>query len=144
MPSFGRRDQKVEALRAVPLFAKLSKRELGEIARRADEVGLDAGETLTVEGMVGRQLYFLARGTAVVRRSGRKIAELGDGDVIGEMSLLDGEPASATVTLTSPATLLVMTRSDFSALLDAAPGLARKLLVTMARRLREADKHIVC
>ncbi len=143
MPLFTRRDEKAEALRAVPLFTNLSKKELGEIARRADEVEAATGEILTREGTKGRQLYFIARGKAVVRRKGRKLAELKAGDVVGEMSLLDGEVASATVTVTAPSTLLVMSRPDFSALLETAPGLTRKLLVTLAQRLRGADKRLV-
>ncbi len=143
MTLFTRRDQKADALKAVPLFAGLSKSQLTEIARRVDEVDLAAGATLTSEGKKNREMYFVAKGSAVVRRKGRKLAELGKGAVVGEMSLLDGQPASATVTLTTPATLLVMSRQAFSEVLEASPGLCRRLLVTLANRLRAADRRLV-
>ncbi len=142
MPLFNR-NRKAEALKSVPLFEGLSKAQLLEIAKRADEVHLDAGATLTVEGKVGQEMYVIAKGSAVVRRKGRKLADLGEGAVVGEMSLLDGQPASATVTMTSDGTLLVMARREFSEALDASPRLTRRVLVTLANRLRDADRRLV-
>ncbi len=137
------RDSKAAALRGVPMFEGLPKSQLLQIARRVDEVELDAGTALTVEGKVGKEMYIIVKGAAVVRRKGRKLADLREGAVLGEMSVLDGQPASATVTLTTDSTLLVTSRREFNEVLDASPSLARRLLVTLANRLRDADRRLV-
>ncbi len=137
------RDSKAAALRGVPMFEGLPKSQLHQIARRVDEVELDAGTALTVEGKVGKEMYIIVKGAAVVRRKDRKLADLQEGAVLGEMSVLDGQPASATVTLTKDSTLLVTSRREFKEVLDASPRLAYRLLVTLANRLRDADRRLV-
>ena len=130
-------------LATVPLFQGLSSKELGRVARAADEVALTAGSIVAEEGTPGDSFYLLADGAAVVNRDGKKIATLGTGDFFGEMSLLDDGPRSATVQLTRDSTLLVMHRKDFAGIIADMPGVARKLLQGLAARLREADRKIV-
>ena len=73
---------------------------------------------------------------------GKAIAELGAGDFIGELSLIDGKPRTATVTAETPMTLLVIRRRDFKFLRETVPGLQEKLLVTLCERLRQADQAL--
>ena len=101
---------------------------------------MPAGKVLTKEGTVGREFFFIVEGKAVVRRNNRKVATLGPGQYFGEMALLDKRPRSATVVSETEMTLLVLGQRQFNAVLEAVPGLARKLLVAMAMRLREADE----
>lgn len=100
-------------------------------------------ERSSEEGAPGEEGFLLLEGRVEVRREGDKLADRGRGTFIGEMSLIDGEPRSATVIASEECRLLVMHRRDFMSLLDRVPGVERKLLVELARRLREADSRIV-
>lgn len=133
------RSQKLDVLGKVPLFSGLSQRHLGLIARHADEVKLDAGRVLANQGQHGLEFLIIAGGSARVERDGKVIARLGAGDFFGEMSLIDGEPRTATVIAEEPVSLLVIHRRVFSHLLDTVPGLQKKILVTLCVRLRQAD-----
>lgn len=137
------KDGKIELLRTVPLFANLDESELIEIGRHADEVAVGAGETLVSQDSAGNSFYVIIEGAADVIRDGQKLAELGGGDFLGEMALLEDLPRSATVVTTAPSRVLEMHRRDFSKVLDDAPHLARKMLATMAHRLRYADEQLV-
>ena len=79
-------------------------------------------------------------GQAFVRTSGGRRVRLGPGDFIGEMSLLDGEPRSATVEAVTPMRLLVIASRDFWRILDAAPPMTRKIMRALVRRVREAER----
>lgn len=78
-------------------------------------------------------------GTGRVERDGKVLADLAAGDFFGEMSLIDGQPRSATVFVESPCVLLVIGRHSFWKLLDSVPGMQEKILITLCQRLRAAD-----
>ena len=130
-----RRNAKVDLLRGIPLFDRCSRRELERIAATADEVDLPEGKTLTREGETGREFFVLAEGLAIVRRKGRRINVLSRGDFFGEIALVTERPRMATVTTTTPARILVVTRRDFRRLLDDMPSLQSKILAAVAERL---------
>jgi CRP-like cAMP-binding protein len=130
-----RRDAKIELLKQVPLFAGCSKKELGEIALVADEIDVGAGKVLTREGDSGREFFVLVDGAADVRRKGRKVRTMDRGDFFGEIALLSSRPRTATVTATSPATLLVVTDRAFRELMQKMPSLQLKVLTALADRL---------
>lgn len=133
------RDNKLDALSSVRLFAGLNRRELATVAKASDAVSAAAGTTIVAEGSAGREFYLLLDGTATVRRNGRKVATLGPGDYFGEMALLDARPRSATVEAASDVSLLVIGPREFAAVLQQVPAVARKLLIGLAGRLRDAD-----
>lgn len=133
------RDGKREYLANVRLFSALNKRELGIIDRASDVVTVPSGTDIVTEGTIGEGFYLLLEGQVTVRRRGRKIATLGPGSYFGELSLLDRLPRSATVTADTDARLLAIGHREFLKVLRDVPGLAQKLLVSMAARLREAD-----
>ena len=135
-------DRYLEHLRRVQLFSSCSTRELQRIARMVDEIDVDAGRVLTTEGMIAHEAFIIVSGAASVSIQGTDVATLGPGQQFGELALLDGGPRTATVVATSPMTLLVMTHQAFMSLLDDVPGLARRVLASMAARLREADAHV--
>jgi CRP-like cAMP-binding protein len=130
-----RKDAKLELLKRVPLFAKCSKRELALVASVADEVDLPAGKDLTREGASGREFVVIVEGAADVRRKGRRINQLGDGDFLGEIALLAGTPRTATVTTTTPVRALVLTAPAFRSLMRRTPGIQLKVLEALAERL---------
>jgi CRP-like cAMP-binding protein len=129
------RNRKVELLKRAPLFAGCSKKELGEIARVADEIDFGAGHVLTREGASGREFFVLVDGAAEVRRNGRKVSTLGSGDFFGEIALVSERPRTATVTTTAPARLLVVTDRAFRELMRNVPSIQLKVLTALADRL---------
>jgi CRP-like cAMP-binding protein len=130
-----RKNAKIELIKRVPLFERLSKRELEEIARLADELDLPAGRNLTREGAAGREFVVLADGTADVKKNGKTINRLAAGDFLGELALVTGHPRSATVTTTSNARLLVITSGAFRRLMREMPSIQAKVLDAVASRL---------
>ena len=80
-----RRDAKVELIKRVPLFADCTKGELRRIASIADELTLRHGTVLTREGRVGHEFFVLIDGSVRVSKDGRRLADLGGGDWLGEI-----------------------------------------------------------
>jgi CRP-like cAMP-binding protein len=68
---------------------------------------------------------------------------LGPGTYFGELALLDKQPRSATVTALTDCVVLVMGPREFSSALDSIPGMSRKLLAGLARRVRELDARVL-
>ncbi len=136
------RSKHLESLAEIPLFSALSKRDLQRIAKASNEVTRDAGTVLVDQGDMGREAFVVIDGTATVKRNGRKVGTLGPGDAIGELSLLDHGPRTATVTADGPITLLVLSAREFRGLIEEVPGLAHKLLAQLSSRVRELDRQI--
>ena len=130
-----RKDAKIELLKRVPLFESCSKTELAKIAAVADEVSLPAGRDLTKEGAPGREFVVLVEGAAEVRRKGKVINQLSDGDFLGEIALVADVPRTATVTTTWPSRILLLTDRSFRSLLRETPSLQTKVLSALASRL---------
>ena len=143
MPIFRwRRSEKVDLLGKMPLFSRLSQRQLNTVAKYADVVERRKGAVLAKQGAQGMEAILIVDGRARVEGDGKAIAELGPGDVVGEMSVIDGKPRSATVIAATRMNLLVLHRRDFMSLLETVPGLQRKLLVTLCERVRQADQAL--
>jgi CRP/FNR family transcriptional regulator, cyclic AMP receptor protein len=135
-------DQKLELLKRVPLFAGLEQDELEEIAQIADEKDAPAGEALTHEGRHEGYFFVIVSGAVRVERGGRTLNTLRDGEFLGEISLLDGGPRTATATTESPSELLVMTHQRFAQLLDKSPSIRAAVLEEVGRRLRRLDAEM--
>jgi CRP/FNR family transcriptional regulator, cyclic AMP receptor protein len=131
----------LEQLRKIPLLSSCSTRELQQIARAADEVEVTAGTTLMQQDTRALEAFVIMEGHAEVRRDGKLVATVGPGDCVGELGLLDNEPRNATVLAIEPMRLLVLSSRAFSALLEDAPTMTRKLLRNLAGRLRELDRR---
>jgi CRP-like cAMP-binding protein len=131
----------LDHLSAVPLFAACSRKDLQLISRASDELSLEAGRLLTRQGEPGRECFVIVEGEAKVERNGRKVAMLGPGACIGELSLLDKGPRTATVSAQTPLKVLVLGPREFSGVLDEVPGLSHKLLSALASQVRELDKR---
>jgi CRP/FNR family cyclic AMP-dependent transcriptional regulator len=131
----------LESLGKVSLFSSCSNKDLEKIAKAGDEVVISAGTMVVDQGQTGREAFVLLKGSATVRRNGKKVATLGPGAVIGELSLLDHGPRTATVTADTDCTMLVISQRQFLGVIDAIPALAHKLLATLAGRIRELDRQ---
>ena len=131
----------LDHLRNVPLFNSCSTKELQTIAKATDELTIPAGHVLTDQGQMGREAFIIVEGSATVKRNGKKVTTLGPGNVVGELSLLDHGPRTATVTTDSDSTVLVIEQRHFLGVLEAVPSLARKMLATLAGRVRDFDRQ---
>ena len=132
------RDDKVEMLRRVPLFSGCTSDELRQVTHLMTEVDVEAGHVLVREGAGTPEFFIIGEGTASVTRHGKQIGSVGPGDFFGEISIIDGGPRTATVTATSPMRINVATHREFVGLLDSVPEIARNLLPTLTRRIRDA------
>lgn len=133
-----RKNAKVELIKRAPLFAQCSKRDLEAVAAVADELDVREGKELTVQGSPGREFFVLVAGEADVKKDGRKIATLTDGDFFGEIALVSNRPRTATVVAKTPLRVLVVTDRAFRRLMEDSPGMQAKVLQALAERL-EAD-----
>jgi CRP-like cAMP-binding protein len=126
---------KIELIKRVPLFSKLSKSKLNEVAAIADEIDLPKGKNLTREGERGREFFVLIEGEAEVRKGGRRVNTLGPGDFLGEISLITKVPRTATVTTSGPTRVLVITDRAFGQLLRQSPEISQGVLEAVGERL---------
>jgi CRP-like cAMP-binding protein len=133
--------QHLESLNKVPLFSGCTKKELEKVARASDEITMTAGTLLVDQGQTGREAFVLLEGEVVIRRNNRKIATVGPGSVIGELSLLDHGPRTATAVCLTDCTLLVIEQRRFLGVLDDVPAIAHKLLAALASRIRDLDRQ---
>ena len=134
-------DRKIALLATVGLFDGIEPDGLQRIAERAIEVDFPAGRQIVRQGEVGTGFFFIAAGRARVVRDGETIAQLGPGDFLGELSLLDREPRIATVVAETPTICLAIASWEFEALLEAQPRLTISILRGVARRLRSVSEE---
>ena len=126
----------------VPFFGGCSAKELAKIASLATTLNLPAGKELTTEGRMGREFSVIIDGHATVGLHGAEVTTLGPGDFFGEIALLDGGPRTATVTAMTDVTVAVIGHHEFVTMIEDVPFMARKLLVGVAARLRQADSRL--
>jgi CRP/FNR family cyclic AMP-dependent transcriptional regulator len=132
-----RNDAKIQRLAGIPLFAGARPRELEAIARLCTEVSVPEGRTLCREGEAGHEFFVLEEGTVAVTVGGREVATLGAGEFFGELALLDAGPRNATVTARTPVRVLVVSRQEFTGLLEQDPVVAVRMLPAIGARLRQ-------
>lgn len=135
-------------LRDVSLFTDFSPSDIAELAARVVEVRLAPQQALFWEGDAGEHIYFVGAGTLLVSKAvadgvDEVLAHVGPGEVLGEMSVLDGRPRCATVRAETPACLLALHRDDFERVIAEHPRRAALFFRAHARaavaRLRESD-----
>ena len=128
-------------LREVPLFRGLTRATLIQVAQRSSAIACSPGTILVEQGDPGDFLCVIVDGTVEVRRDGRVISHKTSGDYFGEISLIDGEPRSATVVAVDDVTVLKLDSSDFDSLLNI-PHVARAVLRGLASLFRHVqDAH---
>ena len=129
-------DTKVDALAKAPLFAALSRQELGELAKATEDLEVEEGKTLTREGDLGREFFVIDDGDVSVTQDGNEIRRLGPGDFFGEIALIyDTARRTATVTAASPLRFFVLTRQSFRSLLEHQPEIEEKVMAALEERL---------
>lgn len=136
------KDSHLDHLASISLFSALSRKELQRVAKASDEVTVKQGHELVRQGDVGREMFVIVDGTATVKRNGRKVASVGPGSAIGEMALLDKGPRTASIVADTDLTVLVLGAREFGGVIDDVPGLAHKIMATLATRIRDLDSKI--
>jgi CRP-like cAMP-binding protein len=129
----------VDALAHIDLFQSLSRRDLAQVAEMTKAFEFVAGQAITAEGEQGGRFYVLLEGQADVVVGDDVVNTLKAGDYFGEISLIDGQPRTATIVARTPARTLSLSSWNFRPLLKEHPSIAEAVLLEMCRRLRSAQ-----
>jgi CRP/FNR family transcriptional regulator len=136
-----------ETLSKVELFSTLSRKELQALAKSCQTRSYPTGTVIVSQGDSGVGLYVITKGSIRITqaaspdRAEEEIAEVGAGDVLGEMALLDDLPRSATATAASDVEALLLPVWEFRTTLRNNPDIALNLLSVLSRRLRRSEKR---
>ena len=133
-------DTKVDALAKAPLFAALSRQELGALAKATEDLEVEEGKVLTREGDLGREFFVIVEGDVSVTQDGNEVRQLGPGDFFGEIALIyENARRTATVTASSPLRFFVLTRQSFRSLLEHQPEIEEKVMAALEDRLQSGS-----
>jgi CRP/FNR family transcriptional regulator, cyclic AMP receptor protein len=136
-----------DTLARVDLFAGLDKKDLQVLTNACQERTYKAGSTLIKQGDTGVGLYVIISGTVRITQANNPdkaevdLGTAGPGSVLGEMSLLDDLPRSATITAVTDVTALLLPVWEFRTTLRNQPDIALRLLSVLSHRLRKAESH---
>ena len=147
-PAMAGADERLSQLGSVGLFRGLTPEQLAPVAEVAVPATYRAGEAIMRQGDPGESVYVITSGKVEVRARSDKdpnareavVAWLVSGDAVGELSLLDGQPRSASCVAVEDTTCLRLERKDFLQAMQRHWPLSEALLVVLANRLRLADK----
>lgn len=129
--------ERILFLGKIPLLSGFSTDELWQVAQVIEEVTFYKDETFIEENDVGDALYLVISGEILIHSGDTEIARVGEGAMIGELALLDGEPRSASVTALSDISLLKIDRGQFEDIMQANPNAAMGVIKVLVKRLRE-------
>ena len=135
------RNHASSTLGRLELFEDCSRRELAKVDSLLTMVTIPAGHVLIREGRIGSEFLIIASGQADVTKASdygvSKVAELSDGEFVGEIALLQGVPRTATVTAKTDLTAYVSNAAEFREILRSAPAAAER--ITRTSSLRSGD-----
>ena len=137
------KNSQIEMLRGLWLFERCSRKELEAIARLTTALDVPAGTVLARQGQAGQECFVIVSGKVEAKRSNVSVGTLGPGQFFGEMSLLERAPRVATVTTSEDTTVLVLSAKEFDALVASMPSVDRKMLISLAHRLRDIENRYV-
>ena len=136
------KDERVERLRAIPLFMACSEKQLQFIATRVEELDFKAGKVLCQQGKSGGEFFIVLSGEAEVERDGKVVDTIRTGDHFGEISLIDDGPRTATVTARTPLRCLVLSPRQFQDVLHQDAEIAVHILRDVTKRLRASTRTL--
>lgn len=135
-------DEKQQRLAGLAMFKGADAKALRHLAGAADEVTVEAGDTLIREGTANQELYIFETGGAKVEIDGKHVADIPAGELIGELGYFVRTPPSATVTAVEESVVLVIPYNRFAEILDDNPQLVRAIAVDLAERLHAMDERL--
>jgi CRP/FNR family cyclic AMP-dependent transcriptional regulator len=121
-------------LKAVGLFAGLSRREIRRLSSVTDEVVVPAGTRLIDEGTFAHEFLLIEKGSADVHSEGKLLAQLGPGDFVGEIGVMQDARRNATVTASTELLVIVMTARDLRQIANDMPSVAAHIDAAIAAR----------
>jgi CRP-like cAMP-binding protein len=136
-------DIKQDHLKAIPMFATCSSREIERLGMLTDEVTMPAGRVLFNQGDSAAELFVVVEGQVRVERDGSVIATRGPGEFFGEMALVSEGTRMASATCETDCRLLILGHREFHSLMDEFPELKMRVLETLAQRVRSLDTSAV-
>jgi CRP-like cAMP-binding protein len=128
-------DTKADALGRAPLFEGLARSELIQLAKVTEDMDVEPGKVLCREGETAREFFVIVEGEVDVSQAGRHLRTLGNGDFFGEIALIEHSTRTASVTATTPLRFFVLTSQGFWSLIEHNPGVERKVLRALAKRV---------
>ena len=135
-------DQKEARLAGLPLFKGADEKAIRHLASAADEVSINAGQTLIQQGHHHHEGYVIEQGTAAVEVAGAEIAEIPSGQFVGERGFFVRGPATATVRAKTEMDVLVIPYNRFDQILEDNPKLLRGIADELAARLAATDARL--
>jgi CRP-like cAMP-binding protein len=129
--------ERLERLRAIPLFDHLSDGSLRSVLECVNEFEAPRGQVLVQPAEAGAGLFIVEEGTVIVELRDRQV-ELGEGQFFGELSLLTEAGHIARVRAKTPVRCLALRRDEFDRLLESEPSMAMAMLKALARRMAES------
>jgi CRP/FNR family transcriptional regulator, cyclic AMP receptor protein len=145
-PKFSEREEPelVRALRNVPIFYNLNDDSIRSLLDIASDSNYPVGKVIVKEGSRDDNLHVILSGSVEVRKNGKTIASLGNGQFFGEMAFLDDLPSerSADVVSTAPTRSLSIPGWSWYAFLRRNPDVAIEVIRTLGHRLREANEAL--
>jgi CRP/FNR family transcriptional regulator, cyclic AMP receptor protein len=137
----------LELIRRVPLFALLTANQAEAVADAVAKRRFKRGEIIVEQGEKSNTLFIILTGRVRVVTSDKRgreviLATLQPGDYIGEMSLIDNEPHSATVRAEVQTDMLALGRAEFARCLPENSSMAYAIMKGLVQRLRQADRKI--
>jgi CRP/FNR family cyclic AMP-dependent transcriptional regulator len=134
--------EKVLLLKQVDLFSRLTGEDLAIVAEGTVQQHYRAGETLMAEEDVDDFMCCIIQGNASIQVGNREVARVGAGETCGEMSVFETEQRSATVIALTDLMVLEISHCVFNALIEDRPEIARGVIGTLARRLRDMNRKL--
>lgn len=128
-------------LESIPLFAELPDEARQTLAVWVNELSVSGGKHLVDEGDYSYDLFVIADGTADVQHDGQSIAELGPGDVFGEMGVLERTQRTATVVAKTPMRLVTLSHWDVDRLRKEAPDVLDQLYSVIEERRQSQESR---
>ncbi len=136
-------DNHIELLKKLQLFESLAADDLEALSARLEHQQFEPGQVVFRQGEEGGPLYVIEDGAVEISygdgNDAVTLTTLFPGQYFGELSLLDGEPRSATATAVRPSTLLALDRDDFVEFLKSDPEAALLILGETAERMRQTN-----
>lgn len=135
--------EKILLLKNSDIFRSCSEVDLIEVATICSEMQVDKNVTLLKKGEAGNCMYFIYSGEVSIHDEEHQLATLSDNEIFGELSLLDSETRSASVTTLSDCIFLKIEQEAFYDVVAVNTDILKGIMRTLCRRLREQDRITV-
>lgn len=135
--------EKILLLKNSDIFKNCPESDLMDIASICHEMHVEKNKTLFKKGDPGNCMYFIYSGKVSVHEGEHQLAELSENEIFGELSLLDSDSRSASITTLTDCIFLKIEQEPFYDVVATSTDILKGILRTLCRRLREQDRITV-